>query len=250
MAGHSKWANIKHKKARADAQKGKLFTKLGKQLINAARQGGADPETNLALRLAMDKARAANMPGENIERAIARGSGDLEGVSYERVIYEGYGPGGAALLVELLTDNRNRSVAEIRHLLSKHGGSMGEAGCVAWMFERRGLLQLNQEEQPGDADELLLAAADAGADDVREEGDILEVYTSPEELTSVKERLEADGFAVASTQVYMMPQNTVTVEGPEAERLLRLVELLEEHEDVQEVYANFDIPDEVMAGFQ
>jgi len=251
VAGHSKWANIKHRKARADAQKGRLFTKLGKQLITAARQGGGNPETNFRLRLIIEKAKAANMPNENIERAIAKGTGELEGVTYEEMVYEGYGPGGVAIMLDILTDNRNRTASEIRHLFSRHGGNLGETGCVAWMFDKKGLLTVKKEGLPLDEDELLLLALEAGAEDVKEEEGLYEITTAPENFTAVRETLAAQGLTFETAEVTMIPQTTVEIQdNKEAERLLKLMDALEEHDDVQEVYANFELSSEVLAALK
>ncbi|MGI6143606.1 MAG: YebC/PmpR family DNA-binding transcriptional regulator [bacterium] len=251
MAGHSKWANVKHRKARADAQKGRLFTKLGKQLITAARQGGGNPEANFRLRLIIDKAKAANMPNENIERAIAKGTGDLEGINYEEMVYEGYGPGGVAIMLEILTDNRNRTASEVRHLFSRHGGNLGETGCVAWMFDKKGLLTVKKEGLSLEEDELLLLALEAGAEDVKEEDDSYEITTAPENFATVKEALDAQGLVFDTAEVTMIPQTTVEIQdNKEAERLLKLMDALEEHDDVQEVYANFELSDEVLAALK
>ncbi|MGI6574613.1 MAG: YebC/PmpR family DNA-binding transcriptional regulator [bacterium] len=247
MAGHSKWANIKHKKARADAQKGRVFTKLAKQIILAAREGGGDLDANFRLRLVVDKAKAANMPNENIERAIAKGSGGLETVNYEEIVYEGYGPGGAAILMELLTDNRNRTASEIRYIFSRHGGNLGESGCVAWMFAKKGLLVVKNEGLPVDEDELLLFALEAGAEDVKEEEDAFEIITSVDSFKQVKETLQEQGINFESAEITMIPQSTVEVQGHDAEKLMKLMEALEDHDDVQEVYANFNIADDVLA---
>jgi len=248
MAGHSKWANIKHKKARADEKRGKIFTKLGKEIIIAAREGGGDPEGNPRLKMLIQKAKAMNMPNENINRAIQRGTGEIEGEALEELNYEGYGPGGVALMLDITTDNRNRTAAEIRHLFSKHGGSLGEAGCVGWMFKRRGLLEVNKEELQCDADEVELIAIEAGAEDIRDNGNSLEIVTTPESFESVKSTLESEcGIKWAFSDITMIPDNTVEVQDLETVRkLLKLVEVLEDHDDVQDVYANFSIPDEIM----
>jgi len=243
LAGHSKWANIKHRKARVDAQKGNLFSKLGRELMVAARQGGANPETNFRLKVAIQKAREANMPMDNINRAIQRGAGGLEGAAYEELVYEGYGPGGAAVMLELLTDNRNRTAAEIRHLFSRHGGNLGETGCVSWMFQRKGLLMIDRADLRLEEDDLLLLALESGAEDVRTEGDTVEVLSAPEDLEKVKQSLEEAGVKLTSAEVTMLPQGTVRLEGDEAARMLKLMDALQDHDDVQEVYSNFDIPE-------
>ncbi len=246
MAGHSKWANIKHRKARVDAQKGKIFTKLAREIIVAAKEGGGDPDANFALRLVVQKAKEANMPNDNIMRAIKRGTGELGGGNFESFAYEGYGPGGVALMLDINTDNRNRTAADIRHLLSKHNGSLGESGCVSWMFKRKGLISVERTEGL-DADELMLLALEAGAEDVLEEEDTVEVTASPEDLEKVKAALEDGGFKVAMSEVAMLPETEVKVEEKDmAEKLLRLVDALEDHDDVQNVYANFDISDDIL----
>ncbi|HZR93659.1 MAG TPA: YebC/PmpR family DNA-binding transcriptional regulator [Gaiellaceae bacterium] len=246
MSGHSKWSSIKHKKGAADAKRGKLFSKLARAIIVAAREGGPDPAGNLALQNAIEKARSYSMPKENIERAIARGAGaEGDGASYEPIVYEGYGPGGVALIVEALTDNRNRTASEVRHLFAKHDGNLGGTGSVAWLFERRGLVLVPAEGV--DEDELLLAAAEGGADDVELDGSTFQVSSTPEALTRVREAIEAAGFAVESVEVALVPKTTVRVEDEAAARkLLRLMDALEENDDVQDVYANFDIPEPVL----
>jgi len=249
MAGHSKWANIKHKKEKEDARRGKLFTKLSRQISVAAREGGPDPAANARLRLAIEKARAVNMPMENIERAIKRGTGELEGANYEELIYEGYGPGGVAIMLEIMTDNRNRTASEVRHLFSRYGGNLGETGCVAWMFERRGLITIDRRSVQ-DEDALLLAAAEAGADDVKSNDDQFEVYTDPDVLEQAKEYLTQAGYTIASAGLTMIPKTSVQVVGEDAARLMKLLDALEDHDDVQEVYANFDVPDEVLQALE
>lgn len=247
MAGHSKWANIKHRKAKMDEKRGKLFTKIGRELIIAARLGGSDPEANPRLKAAIQKAKAANMPNENIQRAILRGTGELEGTAYEEVTYEGYGPGGVALLLNIATDNRNRTAAEIRYIFSRNGGNLGESGCVSWMFQPKGVI--NVAIPPGDRrEEISLQAIEAGAEDVDDnDPEILEIYTAPEDLEAVRQALIDLGAEVTAAEVQMVPNNTVTIEDPEiAARVLRLVDLLEDHDDVQAVYSNFDIPTEIM----
>jgi YebC/PmpR family DNA-binding regulatory protein len=244
MSGHSKWSTIKHKKAAKDARKGKLFTKLIKEITVAARMGGGDINSNPRLRTAVITARANSMPGDNIDRAIKKGTGELEGVSYEEIQYEGYGPGGAAILAQVVTDNKNRTVSEIRRLFTKHGGNLGETGCVSWMFDKRGLLTV--EKSAVDEDRLMSVALDAGAEDVKEDEGIFEVVTQPEDFETVKERLEQEKIAVASAQITMVPKNTVTVDQKHVEQILKLTEELEDHDDVQSVSANFDIPAEYM----
>ena len=244
MSGHSKWSTIKHKKAAKDAKKGKLFTKLIKEITVAARMGGGDVNSNPRLRTAVTAAKAASMPNDNIDRAIKKGTGDLEGVSYEEIQYEGYGPGGAAILAQVLTDNKNRTVSEIRHLFSKHGGNLGESGCVAWMFDKKGLITV--EKSHIDEERLLGIVLEAGAEDVREEEEIFEVVTRPEDFDAVKEKLEAAHVLLASAQVTMVPKNTVAIDEKHVEQILKLTEELEDHEDVQSVSANFDIPSEFL----
>ena len=246
MAGHSKWAQIKHKKKVTDAKRGQLFSKLARAIIVAAREGGPDPAANLALQNAIEKAREASMPKENIERAIARGAGaSQDGAAYEHVVYEGYGPGGVAVYVEALTDNRNRTASEVRHLFSKHGGSLGESGSVAWLFERKGVVLVPAEGV--DEDELTLVAAEGGAEDVSRDGTIYQVTCAPDDLAAVRQAVEEAGFPVESASLAMVPKTTVTVDDEaDARKVLRLIEALEENEDVQEVYANFDIPELVL----
>ncbi len=250
MAGHSKWANTKHRKARADAQKGKIFTKLAREIAVAAREGGDDIESNFRLRLAVQKARDNNMPTDNIQRAIQRGAGGQEGSSYEQASYEGYAVGGVAILLEAMTDNRNRTVAEIRHIFSRYGGSLGESGCVAWMFSRKGLITVNGSELPMDEDDLMMAVLEAGAEDLKPEDDgTYSITTELEVFEDVKQHLQERGVPIASAEVTMIPSTTVEVTDPdEASRILNLMEALDDHEDVQNVYANFDIPEELLVG--
>ncbi len=244
MSGHSKWSSIKHKKGAADAKRGKLFTKLARAITVAARDGGGDPDNSPALATAIQKARDASMPKDNIQRAIDRGTGEgSDATAIESVVFEGYGPGGAAILVEALTDNRNRTSAEVRHAFSKHNGSLGEPGSVAWIFEKRGVLAVDGSRY-GEDD--LIAAIDAGAEDVREEGDLLRVLCEPASLGAVREVLEAGGVEISSADVTMEPKSTVEVKGNDAKSLLGLIEDLEEDDDVNEVHANFDIPDDVL----
>lgn len=245
MAGHSKWANIKHRKGKADAVRGKLFTKIAREIIVAARQGGGDPNSNLKLKVAIEKAREANMPTDNINRAIQRGTGDLEGAIYEEMIYEGYGPNGVAVLLELTSDNRNRTAGEIRYIFSRNGGSLGETGCVAWMFDRKGLIILGENQQL-DEDEVMLLALDAGAEDVEVEEGSIEITTLPDNLEAVKKALLDSGIKLASAEITMVPQNTVNLDGEDAVKMLKLMEALEDHDDVQEVYSNFDISEELI----
>jgi YebC/PmpR family DNA-binding regulatory protein len=242
MSGHSKWSSIKHKKAAKDAKRGKIFTKMIKEITVAARMGGGDVNANPRLRTAVTTARASSMPSDNIERAIKKGTGELEGVNYEEINYEGYGPAGVAIMVSVLTDNRNRTVAEIRNIFEKNSGNLGATGCVAWMFSKKGLITV---EQSAAAEERVFEVAlDAGADDIADAGEVFEVTVAPERLEDVKTALDKAGIAVASAEVAMVPQNTVTLRGREAEQTLKLLEVLEDHDDVQKVAANVDIPQE------
>ncbi len=242
MSGHSKWHSIRHKKAKEDAKRGKIFSKLIKEITVAARIGGGDPDGNPRLRTILAEAKSVNMPADNIERAIKKGTGELPGVSYEEAIYEGYGPGGTALMVEVLTDNKNRTVSELRHILSKNGGNLGENGCVAWMFEKKGYITV--DAQGVDEEALLEVVLEAGAEDMTTEGDVFEIYTAPEDFVDVKESIEKAGFLISSSEITMIPNNTVRVEGKKAEQVIKLMEALEDHEDVNRVYSNFDIPEE------
>ncbi|MDM8515924.1 YebC/PmpR family DNA-binding transcriptional regulator [Desulfobacterales bacterium HSG16] len=244
MSGHSKWSTIKHKKGAADAKRGKIFTRLIKEITVAARMGGGDLEANPRLRTAVAGAKSENMPKDNIERAIKKGTGELEGVNYEESTYEGYGPGGAAVLIESLTDNKNRAVADIRHILNKCGGNLGENGCVGWMFDKKGYI--NIEKSTVDEDTLMEVALDAGAEDVREDEDNFEVITAPDDFEAVKEAIDAASIACADAEVTMLPQSTASLKGKEAEQMIRLMETLEDCDDVQKVYTNADIPDEMV----
>jgi YebC/PmpR family DNA-binding regulatory protein len=246
MSGHSKWSSIKHKKGAADAKRGKLFSKLSRALIVAAREGGADPSANLALANAIEKARSYSMPKDNIERAIARGSGaDADADAFEQVLYEGYGPSGVAVIVEALTDNRNRTAADVRAAFAKHDGNLGTSGSVAWLFERRGLILVDPDRF--EEDDLMLAAAEGGAEDVEQDGSSFRVTSAPEDLTTVREAIEAAGIEVDSAELTMVPKTTINLEDESAaKKTLRLMDALEENDDVQEVYANFDIPERVM----
>lgn len=247
MAGHSKWANVKHRKARADAQKGKVFTKLAREIIVAAREGGGDLNANFRLRLAVQKAREANMPSDNINRAIQKGCGEGESVSLEQISYEGYGPGGVAVLLEIMTDNRNRTAAEIRHIFSRRGGSMGESGCVAWMFNRKGYFTIDKKEGLPSEDDLMILALDAGAEDFKEEDGSYIIITPPEDFETLKDKFTEQNITFSTAEITMVPVTTVPIEDPEeAGKVLNLLEALEEHDDVQNVYANFDIPEEIM----
>jgi len=244
MSGHSKWSTIKHKKGAADARRGKIFTKLIKEVTIAARTGGGDPTGNPRLRSAIAAAKAENMPKDNIERAIKKGTGDLPGVSYEETAYEGYGPGGVAVLVEILTDNRKRTVADIRHIFSKNAGNLGESGCVAWMFEKRGMIVFDKSK--ADEEKLMNTALEAGAADVRETEKEFEVITEPGDFEAVKKKLEDASLQPLYAEVTMVPQSTIRLTGKEAQQMVRLMESLEDSDDVQHVYANFDISDAEM----
>ncbi|MBI3091800.1 MAG: YebC/PmpR family DNA-binding transcriptional regulator [Candidatus Tectomicrobia bacterium] len=245
MSGHSKWASIKHKKAAVDAKRGKMFTKVIKEITVAARLGGGDPDTNPRLRLAIANAKDVNMPHDNVQRAIKKGTGELEGASYEEVTYEGYGPAGVAVMVEVMTDNKNRTVAEIRSIFSKNGGNLGEGGCVAWQFEKKGLVLMDEGQIEEDA--LLDIVLTAGAEDLRKDGLVIEIVTAPDELEQVRQALEAHQLTYSSARVSMLPQSTIQLDGKHAQQMLRLMDALEDHEDVQNCHANFDIPEEVMA---
>jgi YebC/PmpR family DNA-binding regulatory protein len=246
MSGHSKWSSIKHKKGAADAKRGQLFTKLSRAIIIAAKEGGPDPAANLSLQNAIEKAKSYSMPKDNIERAIAKGSGaDADAAAFETVVYEGYGPDGVAVLVEALTDNRNRTASDVRHTFAKNGGNLGTTGAVAWLFERRGVVVVDAETT--DEDELMLAAADGGADDVERDGSVFQVTSAPDRLAAVREAIEAAGIAVESAELSMIPKTTVEVAAEaSAKKLVRLIEALEENDDIQGVYANFDIPEQVL----
>ncbi|HET7677000.1 MAG TPA: YebC/PmpR family DNA-binding transcriptional regulator [Candidatus Limnocylindrales bacterium] len=245
MSGHSKWSQIKRQKGANDAKRGAVFTKVAREISVAARQGGGDPDGNYRLRLAIEKARSLNMPADNIKRAIERATGGGDAEQYEEIVYEGYGPGGVAILVEAATDNRNRTAADVRSIFTKAGGQLAGAGAVAWQFEPRGVISIPRDGQ--DADEVALAAIDAGADDVDTEADPLEVLTAPGDLETVRRALEAAGIRVESAELALQPKNTVEIEAGQARQNLRLIENLEDHDDVQRVTANFEIPDEVFA---
>ena len=244
MAGHSKWANIQHRKGRQDAKRGKIFTKLIKEITVSARTGGGDPGGNPRLRSAITAAKAENMPKDNIDRAIKKGTGELPGVSYEEATFEGYGPGGVAILVEILSDNRKRTVADIRHIFSKNAGNLGEAGCVSWMFGKKGLIVFEKEKV--DEEKLMNIALDAGAQDVRETDKEFEVVCDPADFEKVKKALEQAQLKPLLAEITMVPQSTIKLAGKEAQQMLRLMESLEDSDDVQHVYANFDIPDAEM----
>jgi YebC/PmpR family DNA-binding regulatory protein len=239
MSGHSKWHTIKHKKGAADAKRGKIFTRIIKELTVAARAGGGDPDANPRLRTVIAEAKAVNMPADNIKRAIQRGTGELPGVSYEEVNYEGYGPGGAALIIEVLTDNRNRTVGEIRHLLSKHGGNLGETNSVAWMFDKKGYIVV--EKAKADEETLMAATLDAGADDLRDDEDNWEVMSPPDSFQQVLDAIKALGIEPGAAEIAMLPQNYVKLEGKTAQQMIKLIEVLEDHDDTKKVWSNADI---------
>jgi len=244
MSGHSKWHSIKHKKAKVDAARGRVFTKIIKELTVAARIGGGDPDSNPRLRVALSAAKSANMPSKNIDNAIKKGTGELPGVVYEDVNYEGYGPGGVAIFIEAVTDNKVRTVAEIRHTFSKYGGNMGENGSVAWMFERKGLITVPKEQYT--EDELMEIALECGAEDMSVESEVYEIFTAYEDFQDVRIEMENQSIVIDSAELTMIPQNTVKLEGKQAEQLVKLVEIFDEHDDVQYVHANFDIDDQEM----
>jgi YebC/PmpR family DNA-binding regulatory protein len=247
MSGHSKWSTIKRKKGALDAKRGKIFTKLIRELLTAARIGGGDPDSNPRLRLVVDKAKAANMPKDNITRAIAKGIGGTEGDSFEEAVYEGYGPGGTAILIETLSDNKNRTVGDVRHCLSKNGGNLGASGCVAYLFDKRGMILFEGADL--DSDVVLEAALEAGASDVVEGDGVCEVVTGPAEFHAVQEALSAAGLEAASAEITMEPSTTVKLAGKQAEQMLRLADALEDLDDVQNFYANFDISEEDLESF-
>ncbi|HUV30360.1 MAG TPA: YebC/PmpR family DNA-binding transcriptional regulator [Acidobacteriota bacterium] len=245
MSGHSKWSTIKRKKGKADQERGRIFTRLIKEIIVAAREGGGDPESNTRLRSAVAAAKAANMPQDNIKRGILKGTGQLPGVSYESATYEGYGPGGVALYLEVLTDNRNRVVADIRHILSKYGGNLGANGCVAWMFDKKGVVTVDLDA--ADEDSLMEIVVDEGAEDIKTDSGAYEVYMDPGVLDNVRSAIEGKGITIASAEVTMVPQSTTKLETEsEAGSMLKMLELLEEHDDIQKVYSNFDIDQELL----
>lgn len=246
MAGHSKWANIKHKKARADAQRGRIFTKLAKEIIIAAKQGGPDPDANFKLRMAIQKARSENMPTDSIDRAIKKATGEDADTNYEEIVYEGYGPAGVAILLEISTDNRNRTAAEIRHIFSRRGGNLGESGCVAWMFDQKGRIEVDLQKAGLDEDTLMLKAVEAGAEDMEVDDGVATITCSPSELESVQNSLSSEGVVIESAEVARIPKTTVEVDSSNAAKVLQLIEDLEDSEDVSAVYANFEIPDEVL----
>ncbi|MDD4801383.1 MAG: YebC/PmpR family DNA-binding transcriptional regulator [Syntrophomonas sp.] len=246
MSGHSKWSTIKHKKAKTDEKRGKEYTKLAKEIILAARSGGGDPELNSKLKLAIQNAKAVNMPNDNITRAIKKGSGEIESDAIEELVYEGYAPGGVAVMLDIATDNRNRTASDIRHLFSKYNGNLGETGCVAYMFERSGLIEIKRENIKTDVEEFMLQAIEAGADDVKEDEDIIAIITAPDSFMEVKEAIEKEA-ELEEADIVMMPRISVDINDEAmAARVLKLIDALEDHDDVQNVYANFSIPDEIL----
>ncbi|MDI6813508.1 MAG: YebC/PmpR family DNA-binding transcriptional regulator [Desulfitobacteriaceae bacterium] len=251
MSGHSKWANIKHKKARADAQKGQAFTKIGRELVVAARAGGPDPANNFRLKLVIEKAKAINIPNDNIQRAIQKGAGSGEGENYEELRYEGYAPGGVAVMVNILTDNRNRTAGEMRHIFSKNGGNLGETGCVSWMFKEKGQLSISREGLKTDEDEFLLLALDAGAEDVETEEESFQVYTDPADMESVRQALLDQSMAVEDAAVNLIPENKIEIADPDqASKIIKLIDALDEHDDVQGVFTNFELAEAIAAEFE
>jgi YebC/PmpR family DNA-binding regulatory protein len=246
LSGHSKWSSIKHKKGAADAKRGQLFSKLSRAIIVAAKEGGGDPANNMSLQNAIEKAKSYSMPKDNIDRAIAKGSGaDADAEAFETIVYEGYGPEGVAVIVEALTDNRNRTAADVRHLFAKHGGNLGTAGAVAWQFDRRGVVVVPSEGI--DEEELLLVAADGGAEDVEQDGTVFQVTSAPEALAAVRQAIQGAGFSVDSAELMLVPKTTVEIgDEQKARQVMRLIDALEENDDVQDVYANFDIPEQVL----
>lgn len=240
MSGHSKWSTIKRKKAKVDAQRGKIFTRLSKEIIIAARNGGPDPNGNMRLKAAIEKAKVANIPNDNIQRAIQKGAGGGDGANFEEFSYEGYGPGGAAILLNVATDNRNRTAGEVRHILSKYGGNLGETGCVGWMFNEKGMIIIDRQETDLSEDDMMLAALEAGAEDVKAEEDSFEITTTPQDFAAVKAALEEQGLPVADAELTMVPQSTVKLQGDLAEKMNKMIELLEDNDDIQEVFTNFE----------
>ncbi len=243
MSGHSKWANIKHKKGKMDAVRGKVTTKISREITVAVRMGGSDPTGNMRLKLALQKARENNIPKENIQRAIQKGSGALEGSNYEEIKYDGYGPGGVAIMVEAMTDNRNRTAADVRHLFSKYGGNLGESGCVSWMFKQKGIFVIEQDGI--DEEELMLMVLDAGAEDFEAVDDQFEITTDPDDFEKVQEELEKNNIKTIVARITMVPETTASLSGDESVKMMKLMEALEDHDDIQEVYTNFDIPEDM-----
>ncbi|MEA4882084.1 MAG: YebC/PmpR family DNA-binding transcriptional regulator [Clostridia bacterium] len=246
MSGHSKWANIKHKKAKADAQRGAAFTKAARELIVAVKQGGPDPEANFRLRMAIQDAKSVNMPNETMQRAIKKAAGDSDGVSYEEIVYEGYGPAGVALIVEATTDNRNRTASDVRYIFSRHGGNLGETGCVGWMFDRKGSITIDKESFAGGEDAMMMIAMDSGAEDLKEYEEHYEILTSPEDLDTVRKAVERAGVEYSGVRIISVPKALMTLNLKEAISAMKIVDALDEHDDIQHVYHNFDIPDEVL----
>jgi len=244
MSGHNKWSTIKHKKGAQDAKRGKLFSKIIKEITIAARMGGGDPEGNPRLRTAVLAARAANMPKDNVEKAVKRGAGGLEGTNYEEIVYEGYGPGGVAVLVEVLTDNKNRTVAEVRHIFEKYNGNLGETGCVSWMFKKQGIVVIAADSI--DEDEVMEVALECGAHDVKKEGHSFEMTTDPADIETVRKAVEDKGWKIELSEITMIPQTTVKLEGKKAEQMLKMMDALDDNDDMQKVFANFDISEEDM----
>ncbi len=251
MSGHSKWANIKHKKARADAQKGQAFTKIGRELVVAARAGGSDPANNFRLKLVIEKAKAVNIPNDNIQRAIQKGAGSGEGDNYEELRYEGYAPGGVAVMVNILTDNRNRTAGEMRHIFSKNGGNLGETGCVSWMFKEKGQLSISREGLKMDEDEFLMLALDTGAEDVETEEESFQVYTDPADMENVRQALIDQGMAVEDAAVNLIPENKIEIaDSDQAGKIIKLIDALDEHDDVQGVFTNFELAEAIITEFE
>ncbi|UFT97903.1 YebC/PmpR family DNA-binding transcriptional regulator [Radiobacillus kanasensis] len=246
MAGHSKWKNIQRRKNAQDAKRGKVFMKLAKEIFVAAKQGGGDPDTNASLRLVIDKAKANNMPNDNIDRAIKKATGDLDGVNYEEMTYEGYGPGGVAVMVSVLTDNKNRTAAEVRHAFNKNGGNLGENGCVSFMFDRKGYLVIPNDSVDISEDDLLLEVIEAGAEEMETTEEGFEIYTEPEDFASVKDQLQEKGFTFTTAELTMIPQTTSPVSGDDVEKMINLIDVLEDNEDVQDIYHNLEADEEVM----
>lgn len=242
MSGHSKWANIKHKKGKMDAIRGKITTKISREITVAVRLGGADQTGNMRLKLVLQKAKANNVPKENIQRAIQKGLGGLDGANYEEIVYEGYGPGGVAVMIDILTDNRNRTAADIRHLFSKNGGNLGETGCVGWMFHQKGIFVIEASEKS--EEELMMIALEAGAEDIKTEDETVEITTAPEDFEAVQQALEANQIECSMAEITMIPETTMDLNEDDARKMMNLLEVLEEHDDVQDVYSNFNMPDE------
>lgn len=250
MAGHSKWKNIQRRKNAQDAKRGKIFMKLAKELFVAAKAGGSDPETNPNLRTMIEKAKAANMPNDNIDRAIKKATGDLDGVNYEEITYEGYGPGGVAIMVKLLTDNKNRSASEIRHAFTKNGGNLGENGCVAFMFQRKGLLEIERNTTDADEEELMLQAIEAGAEELETNDETFDIYTDADQFEEVKNALDDEGFSFSAAEITMIPETTTTLSEQDGLKTLKLIDILEDNEDVQDVYHNLDVNEELYEQYE